>query len=114
MDVRVQIFVGVITLISLIVLVNLIRKKSVELRYVLIWLFVGVTIFIINLFPRFLEFVSILLGVASPINLLFFIGFVFSLAIIFSLTIAISRISKRVKELTQELALLEKKERDRE
>lgn len=49
------------------------------------------------------------MGVASPVNLLFFGGFCFSLVIIFVLTIAVSRASIRIKQLTQELALFEKK-----
>ena len=49
---------------------------------------------------------------ASPINMLFFLGFCFSLVIIFVLTVAISRVSIRMKQLTQELALYEKKMND--
>ena len=53
-----------------------------------------------------------MIGVASPINMLFFLGFCFSLVIIFVLTVAISRVSIRMKQLTQELALYEKKVND--
>lgn len=49
------------------------------------------------------------LGIASPVNMLFFFGFCFSLMIIFVLTISISRMSIRIKQLAQELALYEKK-----
>ena len=45
-------------------------------------------------------------------NLIFFAGFCFALLIIYSLSLAISRLSVRVKKLTQELALLQKKLED--
>ena len=48
------------------------------------------------------------LGIAQPINMLFFVGFCFALCIIFGLTVAISKMSVRIKELAQELALYKK------
>jgi len=47
-------------------------------------------------------------------NMLFFAGFCFSLAIIFSLSVAISRLSERVKKLSQEIALLKGTDGDEE
>jgi len=41
---------------------------------------------------------------------LFFIGFCFSLAIIFTLTMAMSRASKKIKDLAQAIALLQSQE----
>ena len=46
--------------------------------------------------------------------MLFFFGFCFALMIIFSLTIAVSRMSIRISELAQEVALYEKGEKDKE
>ena len=80
MNIRIQVIVGVIVILALIVIVNMIRKKRLELRYALAWLFVGV----------------------------FFLGFCFSLIIIFVLTVAVSRMSVRIKTLAQEIALYEK------
>jgi hypothetical protein len=39
--------------------------------------------------------------------MLFFVGFCFSLGIVFTLTIALSRMSKRIKDLAQTIALLQ-------
>jgi len=47
------------------------------------------------------------MSIADPVNMLFFIGFCFSLAIIFTLTMAVSRMSKRIKDLAQAIALLQ-------
>ena len=101
MNVRIQIIIGVIVLGALIVIVNMIRQKKLELRYALAWMAVGLGILTTRIAGK--------MGVASPVNLLFFGGFCFSLVIIFVLTIAVSRASIRIKQLTQELALFEKK-----
>ena len=109
MNIRIQIIIAVLIIIALIVIINMIRKKALELRYSLAWLAVGAGVLILDLFPGFMEWLSDLMGIASPVNMLFFLGFCFSLIIIFILTIAISRMSVRIKNLAQELALLDKK-----
>lgn len=109
MNIRIQIIIAVLIIIALIVIINMIRKKALELRYSLAWLAVGAGVLILDLFPGFMEGLSDLMGIASPVNMLFFLGFCFSLIIIFILTIAISRMSVRIKNLAQELALINKK-----
>lgn len=41
MNVRIQIIIGVIVLGALVVIVNMIRQKKLELRYALAWMAVG-------------------------------------------------------------------------
>ena len=105
MNIRVQIVVGVIIILALFVIVNMIREKELELRYALTWL--GVGIVVLDCFPQAITWLAVKAGVANPINMLFFLGFCFSLVIIFVLTIAVSRMSNQVKKLAQEVALFE-------
>ena len=109
MSVRLQLIIAVIIVMALCVIVNMIRKKRLELRYALAWLVVGVGVLVLDCFPQLISWIAKTLGIASPVNMLFFLGFCFALMIIFVLTIAVSRSSIRIKELTQELALLEKR-----
>ena len=110
MNIRIQIIIGVAVILALFVIINMIRNKKLELRYALAWLIVGVGILVLDCFPQLITWLAHRLGIASPINMLFFLGFCFSLMIIFVLTVAISRSSIRIKELAQELALYEKNE----
>lgn len=112
MNIRIQIIIATIVIIALGIIVNMIRKKSLELRYALAWLVVGIGILILDLFPGLIERIAKMMGIYSPINMLFFVGFCFSLAIIFVLTLAVSRMSIRIKELAQELALHKKEHQD--
>lgn len=107
MNIRVQIVVGVIIILALCVIVNMIREKELELRYALTWLGVGIAIVVLDCFPQAITWLAVKAGVANPINMLFFLGFCFSLVIIFVLTIAVSRMSNQVKKLAQEVALFE-------
>ncbi|MDO4473057.1 MAG: DUF2304 domain-containing protein [Eubacteriales bacterium] len=109
MNLKFQIIVAAIILVALCVIINMIRAKRLELRYALAWLIVGVGTLILDFFPSMMNWLAYKLGIASPVNMLFFFGFCFSLIIIFVLTIAVSRMSIRIKELAQQLALHEKR-----
>ena len=113
MSIRLQIIIAVIIVIALCIIINMIRKKRLELRYALAWLIVGAGVLILDFFPHLIDWVAKTLGIASPVNMLFFLGFCFSLMIIFVLTVAVSRASIRIKELAQELALEEKRQNDK-
>lgn len=110
MNIRIQIIIAVFIILALAGIVNMIRKKALELRYALAWIGVGIGVLVLDLFPGLMEVISKILGIASPVNMLFFFGFCFSLIIIFILTVAISRMSIRIKQLAQELALYNAKE----
>lgn len=114
MGARIQIIVAVIIVLALIVIVDMIRRKALELRYALAWLLVGISVLILDLFPGIMEWLSSFMGIELPINMLFFWGFCFSLVLIFGLTMSMSRMSIRIKNLAQELALYEKREEEKE
>lgn len=111
MTLKLQIIIGISILASLLIIVNMVRSRKLELKYALTWMAVGISVLLLDCFPQIMNWLSITLGVASPVNMLFLLGFIFSLIIIFVLTIVVSRLSVRMKELAQELALL-KKEND--
>lgn len=112
MNIKIQIIIAIGVLIALTIIINMIRRKKLELRYALVWLLVGVGILILDCFPEMLSWVSKRLGIVSPINMLFFFGFCFSLIIIFSLTMAMSRMSNRIKQLAQEMAIKEQSDKE--
>ena len=113
MNLRIQVIVAVIIILALIVILNMIRKKALELKYALAWLAVGVSVLILDVFPGVMRWLADFMGIEVPANMFFFFGFCFSLVLIFILTVMISRMSVRLKELAQELALYEKRESDK-
>lgn len=112
MNIKTQIFVVTVVLLAMLMLVNMIRKKRLELKYSLLWFVLGIGILILGCFPSITAWLARVFGIGQPINLLFFAGFCFSLMIIFSLTAAISKMSIQVKRLIQELGLLKKELED--
>lgn len=113
MNIRIQIIIAAVIILALCIITNMIRKKALELQYALAWFGVGTGLLILDVFPEIMRWLAGIMGIELPSNMLFFLGFCFSLAIIFSLTIAVSRMSIRIKNLTQEIALYMKREEQR-
>lgn len=109
MTLKLQIVVAVLAVAALLYIGNLVRIRRLELKYALIWFLVGILLLIFDLSPGLLMGLTDLLGIALPINMLFFLGFGFVLMIIFSQTIVISNLTRKTKRLTQEIALLHRR-----
>ena len=112
MNIQLQSTIVIVVIIAMIILVLMVRKKHLELRYSLVWFLMGLGVLVLAIFPSLMFGLSSAMGIADPVNMLFFIGFCFSLAIIFTLTMAVSRTSKRMKDLAQAIALLQAEKED--
>lgn len=109
MTFKLQLIIGICLVVALLAIVNMIRKRKLELKYALSWLIAIVFVLIMDCFPVLLTRLSHFLGIWAPVNMIFFLGFCFSLLIIFVLTVTLSRMSERVRKLAQAVALNEEK-----
>ena len=106
LSLRLQIVVGVIAVLALLFISNMVRKKTIDLRYALSWMCLAVVILILDIFPEIVFGIASLMGINVPSNMIFFVGFLLLIVMIYSLTVMVSRLSAKTKRLTQELALL--------
>lgn len=113
MGMRLHIILLFLILLTFIFVIRQIRSKKLMLQYTLSWLSLLFVLFIVILFPQLLDFISQIIGIAIPMNMVFFLGFCFILLIVFELTRAISKMSEQIKVLSQKIALLEKSEEER-
>lgn len=109
MSIKIQILLIIILLFGFILIVNMVRKRMLELKYVLAWLFCDIVLLVFTCNPNSIGAVARFLGIQSPMNMIFFLGFLFSIIIIFTLTVALSRVTERVRRLAQVIALEEEK-----
>lgn len=114
MTLRAKIIILVLLLVVLFFLINAVRRKKLQLKYALPWLACVIVLGLLVAIPNTIQGLSELLGIYSPVNMVFFLGFVFSLAIIFFQTLVLSRMTTRVRQLAQVVALLDKRVREEE
>ena len=113
MTVQLRIILFVLILLTFALFVDQIKQKKLKLQYTLTWMLLLLFILIVTVFPEILGFVANIMGIALPINMIFFFGFLFTLVIIYRLTMAVSKQSEEIKFLTQKVALLEKEINDK-
>lgn len=108
MTLKLQIILIVALGIALLVVLNMVRTKKLDLKYALAWILADVIVIIAVLIPGFLGWLASLLGIYNAMNMVFFLGFCFLILIVFIMTVALSRNSGRIRKLSQQLALYEK------
>jgi hypothetical protein len=109
MDARLQIVAIVAAGGLMLVLLELVRRRSLLERYALLWLFSALVLLGLAVWRDLLEKVANALGVAYPPNALFLIAFAFVLVLLLHFSLAVSRLSDQTKVLAQRLALLEER-----
>ena len=91
------------------VLFHLLKKKRLSLKYTLLWLFSGLVMLILVLFPGLLTLFSALIGIGMPTNALFAAISFCIIMILITLTSIVSKQTERIKVLTQTLAVMDKR-----
>lgn len=105
MTLRLQIILTTIFALSFLLILNMIRKRKLELKYALVWFIVIIGLIFLLWIPDGLAILSNLLGIYSPVNMIFLFGFLLALIIIFVLTVTVSRMSIRIRKLAQIVAI---------
>ena len=100
--------IAFLMVIFLIHLFNLIRYGRLILKYSLLWLLLCILVLICDAFPCIASYASEFAGFITASNLIFLIAINILTVICFSPSIAVSRSSVAIKNLSQEVALLEK------
>ncbi len=99
---------AIVLLMSLVAVLSL-RAEKTNIRYTLVWLVTLFLMLIGLLIPNFLEGLSTLLGFEVLSNMVFLFGFFALSAIVFSLTVIVSRQSLKLRLLIQEVSILRNK-----
>lgn len=100
-----MIAIGISTLIVLMVIV-LIRRGRLMERYAILWFLACGVLLVFSIWRPLLDQVAHALGFFYPPAFLFLAGFVFLMLILMHFSVVITGLSVKVRELTQQVALL--------
>lgn len=105
MSIELRVVLIVASLLTLVFITKKVRSSKVELDDSIFWFCFAGVLLVLSIFPQIFYFLSKLAGTQAPVNFVF-LFFIFVLLILgFSLTMRISRMDTRLKELTQQLAI---------
>ena len=88
------------------------RRRRLLERYALLWLLSAVVLLVLAAWSGLLEKVADLVGIATPSNALFVVGFAFVLTLLLHFSLAVSRLTDETKILAQQVARLDEELRE--
>jgi hypothetical protein len=93
-------------LVTLVFMFELLRRRRLREKYAVLWISLAVVVIVFGAFPRLLYRLANLVGIATPLNLLFFLAMLVLLVVSVQLSAEISSLEHEVQTLAEECALL--------
>jgi len=109
-----QTFLVLGILLYFFILLFLIKRRTLLLKYTLLWIFSGIIMLIVAVFPKIMISITHFLGVVEVTNGVFALILFFMLIILMSITSIVSNMKEKNKQLIQKCALFEKRIRELE
>jgi hypothetical protein len=114
MALRIQIFAIAGTVVLLLIVLELVRRRRLLERYALVWLASALVLLALAIWQGLLTKIANAIGIFYPPTALFVVAFGFILVLLLHFSTAVSRLSDQSKVLAQRLALMEQRQRDLE
>ena len=91
-----------------------IRQSKLQIESAIFWIVLAGVLVVISIFPSVADFASHLVGIYATTNFLFVFAIFVLIMKVFYMTIHISQLEAKVKELVQQMALAEKRREEKE
>ena len=101
------IFAVGLAVLFFVLLVWLLRSRRVREKYVAIWLLLALAVIVVAVFPNVSFWLADVVGVETPVNLLFAGGFLVVLGVCLQLSSEVSSLEEETRTLAEEVALLQ-------
>lgn len=89
----------------------LLKKRRLALKYTLLWFLTGFLLMLLVAFPGLMSRLASIVGIQSRMNALYIFLIAFLIILVLSLTSIASRQTDRIRSLAQAMAVLEEKVR---
>ena len=109
---QIELLLGSVCLLAIIF--YMLKKNLLSVKYSLLWLFFAAALILFAAVPYVVYVLRDILNIEIPVNLVFALLFCFVLLVLLILSVAVSDYADRLKRLTQENAMLEKRVRELE
>lgn len=105
MSLTLRVVLIVASLITMLFMLKRIRQSKVQIEDVIYWIVFSLLLIVLSLFPKIGDIIAGLLGVYSTVNFIFLFIIFLLLLREFTMTIKVSQMENKIKELTQEIAI---------
>jgi hypothetical protein len=103
---KLNVLTVIVGLVLLLVIFELLRRRQLREKYAVLWIVIGVGVIPLAIFPRGLDTVATMIGVASGASLVLFLGLILLLLICTHLSWEVSQLEEETRILSEEVALI--------
>lgn len=109
MTITLRIALVLVSFLTFYLMIRKIRQAKVQIESAIFWIVLALVLVVFSVFPAVADYAAGLLGIYSTANFLFLFAIFLLIVKIFYMTIHISQLETKVKELVQRMALEERK-----
>jgi len=103
---RVERVAIIISIVLVLIVLDMVRRKKLREKYSLIWLFTVAAMTVLVVWEGLLLSITFLIGATNPSSTLFLFGILFALVILLHLSNKVSDFSTQLRILAKEVAML--------
>lgn len=108
MTIMFRIMLFVVSIGTTYLMMRKIRQAKVQIEAAIFWVIFALMLVVLSIFPRIADLMASVLGIYSTPNFLFLFMIFLLMVKLFSMSIHVSQLESRVKDLVQKMALDEK------
>lgn len=108
MSIMLRVFLIVMSVLSLFYIIWRIRYSKMQIEYTLFWIVLSILMVVLAVFPQIVYWITSKMGMISPANVVYLFIIAVLLLKSFMMTIEISNLENKVKDLVQQIAINEK------
>lgn len=98
--------VAIVCVVVVAAMLWMLRTRRIREKYAAIWILLTLAVVVLGLFPELAFWLSDLLGVQTPVNLVFAVALVVLAAVCLQLSTEVSTLEEETRTLAEEFALL--------
>ena len=100
-----NLFFLILTLILVVMVLTQVRNQKMKEKYAALWLIISFLIIILVVFPKLLDWLADLVGIETPVNLLFLLAFIMLIGVSLHLTKELSKLGEDTRILAEKAAI---------
>ena len=112
MSIMLRILLISMSVLSLVYVVWRIRNSKMQIEYALFWIVLAALMIVLSVFPQIVYWITIKMGMISAANVVYLFIIAILLLKVFMMTIELSSLENKVRELVQQLGIDEKERAD--
>ena len=109
-----RVILVIVSLLTMSFMMRKIRQAKVQIEAAMFWVIVALILVVFSLFPGVADACARLLGIYSTPNFLFLVMIFLLMVKVFSMTLQVSQMESKQKELVQKIALAQKEREELE